>query len=94
MEKLKQTLVELHEELNAAPEKIDAETQALLKQLSSDIDQLFRDVSQPAQAAIEPAEKEGMIDRLMHLTDEFEESHPQLAEIIGRVASALSRIGI
>ena len=94
LNKLKETLIELHEELNAAPAEIDQETQALLKQISSDINQLFPSGERQRAAELETDHQAGLIDRLMHLTDEFEESHPRLAEVIGRVATALSRIGI
>ena len=94
-QQLKETLIALHNELSASQEEVDQETQGLLKQLSDDIDRLC----EPAEEAepvetVDSEQKEGMIDQLMHLTDQFEASHPQLAETIGRVAAALSRIGI
>lgn len=95
-QKLKETLTELHQELAASPDAIDGETKTLLKQLATDIDQVC-DADDPdsdeTSLAI-PEQNEGMLDQLLDLTKEFEESHPKLAEAIGRVASALSRIGI
>lgn len=94
-QKLKETLTELHRELETSTEPVDAETVALLRQVATDIDRVC--VDEPSAEEIEPPvveEKEGMLDQLLSLTEEFEESHPKLAEIIGKVATALSRIGI
>ena len=93
---LKETLTELHQELAAAPTAVDGETKALLQQLATDIDRIC-DVPEPtvdADATVAPEEKEGVLDQLLSLTEEFEESHPKLADVIGRIATALSRIGI
>ena len=92
---LKETLTELHRELAAAPAVIDSETKSLLKQLASDIDQICdADAPEQVESEVVPEEKEGMLDQLLSLTEEFEDSHPQLADVIGRIATALSRIGI
>ncbi|MBT5019325.1 DUF4404 family protein [bacterium] len=94
-QKLKETLTELHSELETSTEPVDAETIALLRQVATDIDKVCLTES-PAVEEESPVveEKEGMLDQLLSLTEEFEESHPKLAEVIGKVASALSRIGI
>lgn len=92
-EKLKQTLAELHQELAQSPTLLNDETKRLLRQLALDIDEVCEAASDPIEGKL-PVEKEGILDQLLSLTEEFEESHPQLAEVIGRVASALSRIGI
>ena len=94
-EQLKTTLRELHAEL-VDGESVDEETAALLQQLAEDIDRLSHP---PAAAEKEPVqdseqERQGILDRLLDLSEGFEESHPQLARAIGNVASALSRIGI
>ncbi|TWT57570.1 hypothetical protein KOR42_09320 [Thalassoglobus neptunius] len=89
-----ETLNELHQELANSQEDVDPETQALLKQLSSDIDRICVTESAEQPEPVSSSKQESMIDQLLGLTDEFEESHPRLAEIVGRVASALSRIGI
>lgn len=93
---LKETLTELHQELAASPTSVDGETKVLLQQLAADIDRIC-DVPEPtaeAEVNVAPEEKEGVLDQLLSLTEEFEESHPKLAEVIGRIATALSRIGI
>ena len=95
-EHLKDTLRQLHAELESG-QAIDPELQGLLKQLSQDVDQLAPDdMTVASETAVAPVvdEKQTLLDRLLGLTEEFEDSHPELAESIGRVASALSRIGI
>lgn len=93
LQKLKSTLTELHQELAASPEPVDEETRQLLQQLADDIDRVVHEPKLEVEAPIEQ-HKEGWLDQLLSLTEEFEESHPKLAEVIGRVATALSRIGI
>lgn len=92
---LKETLTELHRELATSQAGVDSETKTLLRQLAADIDRIC-DIEPPAEADHEaiPVEKEGLLDQLLNLTEEFEETHPKLADVIGRVATALSRIGI
>ena len=93
-EELKTTLNQLHEELQQGTQ-IDSETQALLGQVSEDIQRvLSHSESHEADPFPAPAQKKTLLDQLLGLTEEFEDSHPQLAEAIGRVATALSRIGI
>ncbi|QDT33312.1 DUF4404 family protein [Thalassoglobus polymorphus] len=95
-EQLKQTLSELHQELAESPDLVDTETKALIQQLATDIQLVCTSDSVEPGEKSEPVqiEKEGVLDQLLSLTDEFEESYPKLAEAIGRVATALSRIGI
>jgi len=93
-EELKQTLHDLHQQLqNGAP--VDPQLAELIQQLSRDVSQVAASGEIPA-AASTPAdlEKETLLDRMLSLTQEFEETHPKLAEAIGRVATAFSRIGI
>ncbi|WP_417850755.1 DUF4404 family protein [Thalassoglobus sp.] len=95
-EQLKETLSELHQELAKSPELVDTETKALIQQLATDIQLVCTTETPEPDENGEPVqiEKEGVLDQLLSLTDEFEESYPKLAEVIGRVATALSRIGI
>ncbi|MCA8997889.1 MAG: DUF4404 family protein [Planctomycetaceae bacterium] len=94
-EQLKSTLRDLHDKLSAE-ESIDDETTALLQQLADDIDRLSQkpEAAEPPKEVSLEQEKQGLLDRLLDLSEGFEESHPQLARAIGNVASALSRIGI
>ena len=93
MEQLRQTLNELHNELSQT-RHVDPDVRNLLEQISEDINSLL--VTQEAATTSQPLieEKEGLLDRMLGLTEQFEESHPELANVLGRIASALSRIGI
>ena len=95
MEHIKETLHELHEAL-AAGQEVDAETQALLKELGADINQLLEksETTEDGTPLVDSAEKDSLMDQMLDLTEQFEESHPRLAQVIGRIASALSSIGI
>lgn len=87
-EELKSTLGQLHEQLQSG-KPIDPEVALLLNQIASEVNLLS--ASEPA---VTSPQKESLLDQLMGFTKDFEESHPELAETIGRVATALSRIGI
>jgi hypothetical protein len=89
-EELKSTLGQLHEQLQSG-EPIDPEVALLLRRIADDVNLLSTSTSESAETA---PQKESLLDQLMGFTRDFEESHPELAETIGRVASALSRIGI
>ena len=96
-EQLKQRLSELHQELSGS-EPVDPELKSLLQQIAGDIDSLVdRSDSSGGEGEVGeiPADvKQGLIDRMLDVTTEFEESHPNLTTIIGRIADALSRFGI
>jgi uncharacterized membrane protein len=82
---LHQILDELRAALEAAPEIGDEGRNAL------------RDAADDIRAALdEPdAERSGSLsDQLSQALERFEESHPQLTSIVGRVADALADIGI
>lgn len=95
-QKLKEILSELHLELSENGGPLDEETTSLLQQLAQDIEHVaaLKKNDDAEQTVVVEHEKQGVLDQLLSLTDEFEESHPQLADIIGRIATALSRIGI
>jgi hypothetical protein len=82
---LRDILDELHEALESAPE-IGDEGRNALRQAAHDI----------RGALDEPnAERsESLGDQLNQALERFEESHPQLTSIVGRIADALSDIGI
>lgn len=95
-EELKSTLSQLHQQLQSGA-GIDPEIEQLVLQLAADLDRWADPAATEAGLSAPreiPAERQSVLDRLAGLTDEFAETHPQLAEAIGRVASALSRIGI
>ncbi len=100
-EELKQTLLQLQSQLQGdaqeASTSLDPETRALLQQVSNDVSGLLQ-ASDTETAPVLPPEfqndRDSVLDDLLGVTKQFEESHPKLAELIGQMASALSRIGI
>lgn len=91
-QQLRELLQELHTQLQTgAP--VDPETATLLKTLAQDVDRAAATPS-TAAAPIPAVDHQSLLDRMLSVTEDFEESHPQLAEIIGRMATTLSRIGI
>jgi hypothetical protein len=86
-QKLRETLEELEREL----EQTDVTHAASRERL----EHVIREV----RALLEETAREGdaersLLDRVREATREFEEEHPALAETIGRVATALSNMGI
>lgn len=88
-DELHHTLQQLHEELGRA-RRIDPESERLLRELMADISKLVGD----STAGNLPAESAGIVDRLVDASKDFEENHPGLVAAIGRLADALSRIGV
>ena len=83
---LRDTLDQLHAELERN-ESLDVESREALEGLVGDIrEALARSEGGSAHA--------GLIDRLREATRKFEESHPTLTAAVGRVADALSNMGI
>lgn len=88
-DELHETLQQLHEELGRAS-RVDPESERLLRELMADIAKLIGERgSGEAQA-----ESGGIVDRLVEASQDFEEQHPGLVTAIGRLADALSRIGV
>lgn len=87
-ENLKQTLRSLHEELARSP-SVDPELRALLKSLAEDIDDVLHPAAPPRAEGEEP-----LAERVTSAREHFEDTHPQLAAIIGRIADGLSQLGI
>lgn len=85
-EKLHQLLTQVHEQLQQQ-DSLDAESQALLKQVltdvktassSNNIDEIPQDLS----------------DRIEQQAVQFEQAHPTLAEILRQIMDTLGRIGV
>ena len=90
-ENLKQTLQSLHEELSAgAP--VDPEVRAQLQQLVAEIEGVLQ--RSPAAHEAGGEEEETLLDRVTGVAAPFEETHPKLAAILGRIADGLSQLGI
>ena len=89
-EQLKQTLDSLHQEL-AGGTQLDPEVRAQLQQLAVEIEAALARSAPP-----EPrdGEEETLLDRITGAAAPFEETHPRLAAILGRIADGLSQLGI
>lgn len=83
---LRSALAKLHEELGRAP-SVDAESRALLRQLSTDIERL---ADQPAPPSAMKAHR----PRLEELEVKFEVEHPSLAETVREIIDALGKAGL
>lgn len=84
---LRQTLEQLHAELQRA-DALDDRSRELLRSVLDDIEDL-----------LERAEKSGkrpesITERLRDAVGAFEETHPRLTEAIGGVVDALAKMGI
>lgn len=82
---LREILDELHRALESAPE-IGDEGRSALRQAAEDI----------REALEEPSgeQAESLKEQLTNALERFEESHPQLTALVGRIADALSDIGV
>jgi hypothetical protein len=87
-EQLEKTVEQLHAEL-AGARSIDPQTRALLRKLTDDIDRVLEEEGDQRTADVEP-----MSSGLRELMLKFEADHPQLSLAIGKVADALSAMGI
>lgn len=76
-------LAELDRELKAT-RSLDAQSQALIQQVLTDI----------PQAPAGSAEHQSVESRLRELVLRFEADHPQLSGTVARVADALGKLGI
>jgi hypothetical protein len=86
--RLRATLEELQRTLEE-PSALDAESRELLNELLEDIQTLL------ARAPEEREEADSsLLDRLAEIARRFEKSHPSLTAAVGRVANALSNLGI
>jgi len=87
-DQLREDLERLHQEL-ARSKTVDAAARGLLIDVLHDIEAVL-ERSEPGTGE----ESEPLIDRLRGTTSHFEESHPTLTELVGRIADVLSRLGI
>jgi chromosome segregation ATPase len=88
--KLKQTLGELRAELDRL-DPADSEVRTLL---TSALDEIQTALRRQQAGAADSTEDAGLLNRLTTATRDFEESHPQVAGLLGSVIDALSRMGI
>ena len=84
---LRQMLEQLHAELQRA-HAIDDRSRALLRSVLHDIEDLLERAEEPGKRA------KSLTERLREAVGGFEETHPTLTEMVGRVADALAKMGI
>jgi F0F1-type ATP synthase membrane subunit b/b' len=82
---VQEILDELHAALESAPEIGDVARDALRQA----VDDIRAALDEPGRER-----EESLADQLSQAVDRFEQAHPQLTSIVGRVADALSDIGI
>lgn len=87
-QQLQESLNALHSELSDRV-KIDDDTRALLKALSTDIDRLLDDSTENTPDDVEPVS-----EQVQDLVLKFEADHPELTAALNRIASALANMGI
>ena len=85
IEKLRQTVKELEEEL-ASVEAFDDDTRQMLEEAVSEIQTVLQE-----EGELEP---DSVIERLRSAEEEFQVSHPTLSGIVARMIDALGQLGI
>ena len=85
---LRETLQQLHEELEATP-KVDDTTRELLRSVMQDIQHVL-----DAEGGQATPQHRSLIGRIEAATTYFETSHPNLTAAAQRVIDALSSMGI
>jgi chromosome segregation ATPase len=85
--KLRQTLEELEQELERTG-PVDARSRELLEHVVGEVREILERTDEPE------TQERSLRDRLSQATEAFEVDHPALAETLGRLATALSQLGI
>lgn len=93
LKRLKERVDALHQQLTKADELEDSDRESLETLLADVARVLERDDEAHEPAADEP-EDETLVEQLREAAGDFEEQHPALTHAVGRVADALSRLGI
>ena len=86
-EKLRELIVNLHEELGAA-ESIDEQSRALLRQLAQDVEDLAGSDTASSE------KRDSAAGQLQKSAVEFETDHPKLSMALGELMDALGKLGI
>ena len=89
---LKTHLQTLHQDLAASGGDVDDETQALLRQLDTDIKQVLE--RRAADEADATTDAFGLTSRAQELTAEFAVKHPRLEPVLRQLGNMLSNMGI
>ncbi|MDA0659296.1 MAG: DUF4404 family protein [Planctomycetota bacterium] len=87
--KFRETLSQIHNELEVA-HSVDDESRKILIELLHDIERILT-VDAPSAGAQDAG---GVMGQLKKSVEHFEDSHPFLASLIGRIADGLSNMGI
>lgn len=85
---LRETLEQLHQELEST-DRVDSQARELLEEVLSGIQDVLHREEGPSGE-----EHSSLVDRLTEATQRFEKEHPSLTAAVNRVATALSNLGI
>lgn len=85
-EKLHTLLTQVHEQLQQQ-DSLDAESQALLQQVLSDVK------TASGSDSLDEVQQD-LADRIEQQAVQFEQAHPTLAEILRQIMDTLGRIGV
>ena len=87
-DELLRTLERLHQDLSHTHE-LDPDAECLIRAVTDDIQRLLDDEQESP-----PEDSKSLSSKLESLTLSWEEEHPQIAQLIGQIASALANFGI
>jgi len=87
-QQLRECIQELLDELDQS-DAVDADARRRLTALLDEIQRAVEADSEPSGE-----EDESLTDRLNEATRQFEDSHPTLTRLVGRIAESLSNLGI
>ena len=82
---LKETLEKLRLELDSTANNLDGQLHTALKEVADDIETALGD---------DPVEVRSGKEQLQEMAVKFETDHPRLANILGELTDALSKMGI
>jgi predicted component of type VI protein secretion system len=86
-QRLRDDLERLQEELERSP-GVDPQARALVSEIARDVEALLDSTGGSER------ETESLVERLRSAAGDFEESHPALTAVVGRIADALAALGI
>ncbi len=88
----KEQLSKRIEELLGELEQVEAADQAARERLANVLHEIRQVIGEAGERASDA--EESLLERLNDATRHFEESHPTLTAMVGRVADSLSNLGI
>ena len=93
LKRLKERVDALHQQLSNAGELGDSDRKSL-ETLLTDVARVLDRDDESREAEAEENEHETLAEQLRDAAEDFEEHHPALTHAVGRVADALSSLGI